>query len=56
MDEEETLQQVKRFGTSQGLSKYLVDEVIKRRNYNIDNITLIVIDIKKLRIPRGSNF
>jgi len=32
----------------QALSDFLVGEVLKRRQYNIDNISLIAIDIQKL--------
>jgi len=54
MSEQEVLNHVKMHQDSQGLSLHLVEEVLKKRNYNIDNISVIVIDIKKLCNPRGS--
>ena len=39
----------------EGLSNYLVGEVLKRKQYNIDNISLIAIDIQKLLKNTGGN-
>lgn len=38
---------IKRLGNTEDLSKALVDEVVKKKNYSIDNITLLVVDVKK---------
>jgi len=47
VDEKELISLVRGFGQTKGLSSYLVEEVLKRKHYNIDNITLIVIDLKR---------
>jgi len=47
VNEQEVAGMIKSFGQTRGLSKFLVEEVLKRKHYNIDNITLIVIDLKK---------
>ena len=33
----------------EGLSKYLIEKAKTKKKYNIDNITLIIVDIQKLR-------
>jgi len=39
----------------EGLSNFLVGEVLKRKQYNIDNISLIAINIQKLLKNAGDN-
>jgi len=48
ISEEETVKLIKGFDKSNGLSNFLVGEALKRKLYNIDNISLIVIDVQKL--------
>lgn len=47
INEKQLLELVKNYGNSKGLSKFLVEEAMKKKEYSIDNITLIVVDIKK---------
>lgn len=47
MREEEVLELIKRHGSSEGLAKMLISEAEKKRDYNIDNMTVIVIDVRK---------
>jgi protein phosphatase 1L len=56
MDEEETLKYIRRYGRSEGLCKYLIEEASSRKNVNVDNITLIVIDLKKLAKAKSFGF
>jgi len=56
MNEEETLKYTRRYGRGEGLSKYLIEEATSRKNFNVDNITLIVIDLKKLSKPKNFGF
>lgn len=48
MSEQEVLIHTKSHGQSQGLASYLVEQTLKKRNYNIDNTSVIVVDLKKL--------
>jgi len=48
ISEEETVKLINTHKKSQGLSKVLVGEALKKRPYNIDNISMIVIDVQKL--------
>lgn len=53
MDSKEVYELVRINGQGPGLSKLLVEEAMKKRKYNLDNISLIVINIQKL-LSRGS--
>jgi len=46
-NEQELCESIKRLGNTDDLSKALVDEIVKKKNYSIDNITLLVVDVKK---------
>jgi len=48
VNEEETAKLINNSKKSQGLSKVLVAEAMKKRAYNIDNISLIVVDVQQL--------
>ncbi len=47
MSEEEVLRCIKMHGSREGLAKLLIAEAEKKRDYNIDNMTVIVIDVRK---------
>ncbi len=49
VDEKELINLVRAFGQTNGLSSHLIEEVLKRKHYNIDNITMIVIDLKRYK-------
>jgi len=46
--EEESAKLVNSYKKSEGLSKFLVEEAMKKKHYNVDNISLIAIDVQKL--------
>jgi len=48
LNEEETAKLINNSNKSQTLSKTLISEAMKKRNHNIDNISLIVIDVQQL--------
>jgi len=48
MNEEETVKLINNNKKSQSLSKALVAEAMKKRTYNVDNISLIVVDVQQL--------
>jgi hypothetical protein len=47
MTEDEVLNLIKMHGSREGLAKMLIGEAEKKRDYNIDNMTVIVIDVRK---------
>jgi serine/threonine protein phosphatase PrpC len=48
-DQEDVLKMVKECKETSGLSKYLIEKAKSKKAYNLDNITLIAVDIQKLR-------
>lgn len=47
LSEREVADLIKSFKSTKGLSRFLVDQALQKRNYNIDNITLIVISLQE---------
>jgi len=48
ISEEESVKLISNQEKSQNLSRFLVGEALKKKQYSIDNISLIAIDIQKL--------
>jgi len=46
--EQEVVEFIKAYGKTEGLSTALVEQITKQKKYSLDNITLIVIDLKQL--------
>lgn len=46
VNEREAIELIRRYQLPSGLSKFMVEEAVKDKNYHVDNITLIVINLK----------